>query len=225
VATAADNALMAPSPVSSTTIAREVFAAVWALLILGAVRAALPGGVRLPIDLDGFVAGRKTILDRVHGDVRDVAKLPEEAMALFEEADWSPALAHCDALGPLLLLYARGRAAAPVDLEDQPAVTKLVAHGVDCQLVGLVDALARAAAERGAVQAATLPKLLDGIIGAAELAGASDPRASAQAAYRAWSATRLGDELTPDSKATVEGRAALREVADGLDALLTRDAS
>jgi len=206
---------------SETTIAHELFGALWGVLFLGAVDLALPVSLPIRIGLGEYVEQRKAGLDEMLARLQTVGGLSDPSMALYNEerANWPTVLADADEIAGRLLLYSRNLGEWPVDLRDDALLRRLVTHGVDCQLRSLIDAMILAVALRQPLDPTLLATLHDAAVEAAQLGGAPSPRTTARRAYEAWRIADLGNILEPNSRATDAARAALRRVVALLDPL------
>jgi hypothetical protein len=207
---------------SDTSIAHEVFSALWALTFLGAAGCADhidDGFARL---LPCFFERHEDRLDRVIALAQSSCRLSAETRSIFE--DWrrnaAVTLASQDDTAMWLSVYSGLLVPPAFDLSDGDLVARVIGFGIDCQTVNFIDAMVLGVTERRPAEHDGFEDLVSAVGQVVEIA---DPQAaygvSGRGGYRTWRVAKLGALLDPNSGATDEARDELRSAVSTLDKL------
>ncbi|MGW1216268.1 hypothetical protein ACWD5F_42215 [Streptomyces sp. NPDC002499] len=192
-----------------------MFAPLWAILELGAVRDA---GVRplRDVSLTDFVAGRRDKVDRLLQLVRDIGDFSDETMSIFErQGGWND---NCEVTAEYLMMYSGCIETYPPDTDDPVVRRRMLDMGSDLQSVTLLHALVGTAAVRGP-GLATAPRLIVSAVRmAGSLVGADGDRVVADV-FRMWRVAFLPDLLRPNAPTRAGAKESLRDYAHELGRL------
>ncbi len=204
------------APISETGLGYDVFAPLWAILEIGAVRESGARPLR-DVSLADFVAGHRREIDRLLELIRVIGDFCPETMAIFEmQGGWNDGR---EVTAEYLSMYSGCIEGYPPDTDDPVVLRRMVHMGGDLQLTTLLDALVGAATVRDSGPGAVAPLLVDTVRTAGSLLDA-DPERAASDTFRMWRVTFLPDVLRPDSPAENSVKAGLRSYAQVLEDLI-----
>ncbi|MEU8088994.1 hypothetical protein AB0B57_35935 [Micromonospora sp. NPDC049101] len=199
---------------SEVSLAYDIFAPLWGLLQLGAVREWDGASAFRPLFLE-FVTARRDSLARLLTGIQAVADLSDDTMAIFEkQGGWSdddPDFVP-DQLGASLLMYSGFVAEYPLDFADADTVRRVIDAGTDLQLVNLLQGLVGAALVRGPEVRSAASLVAESMGIAAEIIAVDAGPALANT-VRSWRIAHLAPAVRPDSNMSEARRARLRALA------------
>ncbi|GAA5026857.1 hypothetical protein [Streptomyces siamensis] len=201
---------------SETGLGYDVFAPLWAILEIGAVRQSGTRPLR-DVSLADFVAGRRREIDRLLELIRVIGEFRPETMAIFEtQGGWKE---RREVTAAYLSMYSGCIEGYPPDTDDPVVLRRMVHMGGDLQLTTLLNALVGAASVRDSGPEAVAPLVVDTVRTAGSLLDADLERVASDT-FRMWRVSFLPDVLRPDSPAEKSVKAGLRAYAHVLEDLI-----